>query len=146
MTLPPTAGEPPARIRKALAVASASRLAAHEVVQPGPCALAHAALNDRRPAEQQAARPECLTRPAVEAELVAVLGDQPVLEAEARPDVVVNVPAGLRERVVGEPAGRTGVTVRLMLDELHRQVVGGAREHPPHRSRLPVAQVLEDGI
>lgn len=45
---------------------------------------------------------ECLARPRVEGERIAVFSDQAVLEAELGADVVVHPPAG-RERVVGEP-------------------------------------------
>ena len=52
------------------------RLAGDELVQAGAGAPAHRGAQHRRPAEQQAGRAERLPRPAVEVELVAVLGDQ----------------------------------------------------------------------
>ena len=74
------------------------------------------ALHDRRPAQQQTRCPQCLPRPAVEAELVAVLDDQTVAEAKARLYVVVHVATGLAEGVVRQPAGAARVPSRLVID------------------------------
>src|SRR5215211_769039 len=102
-TLPRLRGRALCRIRKALAVASGSQLGLHEVVEAAPGPPPDAVPQQRRPTEQQPRRPERLARPAVEAELVAMLGDQAVAEAESGPHVVVHVAAGLRERVVRQP-------------------------------------------
>jgi seryl-tRNA synthetase len=115
-------------------------------VEPGSGPTSHAALNQRSPAEQKPHRAERLPGPAVEAELVTVLGDQPVPESEGRPNVVVDVATGLRERVVGEPVRGAGIVRRLVLEQLDVQVVGAARQHPPHRTGLLAAQVLEDRV
>ena len=64
------------------------------------------------PAQQQARRAERLARPAVEAERVGVLGDQPVGEAERRAHVVDHGAAGLREDIVGAPARAARVRAR----------------------------------
>src|SRR5215211_3046870 len=111
-------------------------LGLHEVVEAAPGPPPDAVPQQRRPTEQQPRRPERLARPAVEAELVAMLGDQAVAEAESGPHVVVHVAAGLRERVVRQPPRRPGLVAGLVLEQLDAQVARPAREHPPHRARL----------
>ena len=56
-----------------------------ELLQPRRRRPPDLVAQERRPAEQEPARPERLPRPAVEVERVPVLDDQAVLEPEARP-------------------------------------------------------------
>ena len=74
-----------------------------ELPQPGQRLPTNLRAQHRGPPEREAGRPECLPRPAPEAELVDVLRDQPVREPEPRVDVVDHRAAGLRERVVRDP-------------------------------------------
>ena len=73
-----------------------------------------------------------------------MLGDQAVLEAELRADVVVHAPAG-RERVVGEPVRAAALRVRLVLGEPHLEVLRAAGEHAPHRARLLARRSVNTG-
>src|SRR3954451_18750314 len=76
----------------------------HELVEAGARLLPRGAAQQRRPAEQQPGRAQRLPRPAVEAEVVAVVDDQRVLgEAERGAYVVLHRPPRLREGVGGEP-------------------------------------------
>src|SRR4051812_10922133 len=79
-------------------------LAPRVLREPGPRLPSDDRAEDAGGAEHGAAAAECLARPAPEREGVDVLGDERAVEAEARLDVVDDVPAGPGERVARRPA------------------------------------------
>ena len=125
---------------------SGPALRGRELLEPGSGLAPDCPPHDRRPAQEQPDRPEGLAGPAMEAELIAVLGDQSVRELEMGLDVVDHRPARLSERVMGSPVGRALRVAGLVLEQLDAQLSGGAREHPPHVAGLASAEVRKDRV
>ncbi len=133
---PGPGGPPPV----AASSACGSIRAGEELVEARARLAPHLPAQQRSPAQRRSGRAEGLARPGVERERVVVLGDEPVLEAELGPDVIVDPAPGRGEGVIGEPVGGSSVHGRPVLDQRDHQVRGATGQHPPHRPRLAVAQ------
>ena len=115
--------------RAALLLGLPGREARHRL---GP----HLVLQEARPAQEEARRPQRLPRPAPEVEHVVLCVDQAVAEGEARLNEVVHRALRRREGVVRLPLRRARRVIRHHVGVGQREVFAPLTQHAPHVADL----------